>query len=200
MSEKHRVIIIPGLGDDVNKMSWVIPLWRRHGLEPMIHSIGWHDGKKFRPKLQILVERIDQFSKDGERISLIGCSAGASAALNAFIQRRDIVHKVITVCGRLKSGNQQGFRSFAARTVTSPSFAQSIQLFESREDVLSDKDRKKIMTVRALFGDELVPADTAIVCGAYNAVIPTLEHTFSIAMAVTLFSRPLIAFLKKEDK
>jgi hypothetical protein len=200
MSKKHRVIIIPGLGDDVNKMSWVIRLWRRHGLEPMIHSIGWHDGKKFQPKLRILIEMIDQFTQDGDRISLVGCSAGASAALNAFIERKNVLHRVINVCGRLRSGNQLGFRSFAARTVTSPSFAQSIKLFEKHEHLLSNQDRQKIMTVRALFGDELVPTDTTILRGAYNTVIPTLEHALSIAMAVTLFSRPLITFLKKEDK
>jgi len=54
------------------------------------------------------------------------------------------------------------------------------------------------MTVRALFGDELVPADTAILRGAHNIVVPTPEHVFSIAIALTLFSRPLITFLTKE--
>ncbi|EKD67425.1 MAG: hypothetical protein ACD_48C00415G0001, partial [uncultured bacterium] len=85
-------------------------------------------------------------------------------------------------------------------TKVSQSFAQSVQLFESREHVLSNKDRQNIMTVHALFGDELVPADTTTLRGAYNTVVPTLEHVFSIAMSLTLFSRPLITFLKKEVK
>lgn len=197
MFNKHRVIIIPGLGDDVMKMSLTTNHWRQHGLDPVIHAIGWSDGKEFRQKLQALVKMIDQYAKNGNRVSLVGCSAGASAVLNAFIDRKKIIHRVITVCGRLKSGSQQGFRSFPVRTATSPSFAQSIHLFEGREGVLSDQDRKKIMTVRALFGDELVPADTAIVRGAYNIVVPTPEHVFSIAMSLTLFSRPLITFLQQ---
>lgn len=99
--------------------------------------------------------------------------------------------------GRLRSGNQRVFRSFETRTASSPSFAKSVQLFESREELLSDNDRQKIMTVRALFGDELVPADTTILRGAYNTVVPTPEHVLSIGMALTLFSRPLITFLTK---
>ena len=141
---------------------------------------------------------IDRFANDGDRISLVGCSAGASAALNAFIERKNIIYRVITVCGRLKTGNQRSFRSFPARTATSLSFAESVKLFESHEHLLSDQDRQKIMTVRALFGDELVPADTAILRGAHNIVVPTPEHVFSIAIALTLFSRPLITFLTKE--
>ena len=74
-------------------------------------------------------------------------------------------------------------------------FAQSIRLCESREDELADVDRLKIMTVRAMFGDELVPSDTTILKGAYNIKIPTPEHIFSIGMALTLLSKPIILFI-----
>ncbi len=199
MSKKHRVIIIPGLGDEVKKISWATNHWRKHGLEPVVHSIGWHDGKEIQSKLQTLVEMIDQFIQYGNRVSLVGCSAGGSAVLNVFIKRKNVVHRVINVCGRLRQGKQRGFRSFEKRTALSIPFALSVKLFESREDLLSDHDRQKIMTVRPLFGDELVPADTLVLGGAYNTVIPTIEHVFSIAMALTLFSSPLITFLIHEN-
>jgi len=198
MSKEHRVIIVPGLGDDADKLSWLTNHWRRYGLEPVVHSIGWFDNEKeFQSKLQTLVEMIDTYAQNGDKVSLVGCSAAGSAVLNAFFERKNVVHKVISVCGRLRSGNQKGFRSFETRTASNPSFARSVQLFESREDLLSDQDRKKVMTVRALFGDELVPADTAVLHGAYNTVVPTPEHVFSIGMALTLFSGPLITFLTK---
>ncbi len=200
MSIKHRVIIIPGLGDEVKKISWATNHWRKHGLEPVVHSIGWHDGKEFQSKLQTLVEMIDQFIQYGDRVSLVGCSAGGSAVLNAFIKRKDVVNRVINVCGRLRPGKQRGFRSFEKRTASSISFAQSVKLFESREDLLSDQDRQKIMTVRPFFGDELVPENTLVLGGAYNTVIPTIEHVFSIAMALTIFSRPLINFLTHKSE
>lgn len=201
MLKEHRVIFVPGLGDEVNRMSWAVSHWRKHGLEPLVHSVGWHnEEQEFQPKLESLVKMIDQYAESGDRISLVGCSAGGSAVLNAFFDRKDVVHRVINVCGRLRSGNQQGFRSYEARTASSPPFAQSIKLFESRENLLSKQDRQKVMTVRALFGDELVPADTTVLYGAYNTVIPTPEHVFSIAMALTVFSNPLITFLTKNGK
>lgn len=200
MSEKHKVIIVPGLGDETNKIRFATNHWRSHGLEPVVHSMGWHDGKnKFEPKLQRLVKLIDKFSHEGDTVSLVGTSAGGSAVLNAFIERKDKIHRVVNICGRLRVGTQKGFRSFEARTSSSPTFAQSIRLCESREDKLIDVDRLKIMTVRAMFGDELVPGNTAILKGAYNIRIPTLEHIFSIGMALTLLSKLIILFINQKD-
>jgi hypothetical protein len=56
------------------------------------------------------------------------------------------------------------------------------------------------MTVRAMFGDELVPSDTTILIGAYNTMVPTPEHVLSIGATLTIFSKPLILFLKAETK
>ena len=57
------------------------------------------------------------------------------------------------------------------------------------------QDRKKILTVRPFFGDELVPADTVVIQGALNKTVPMGEHVLSIATALILY-RPVIAFLK----
>lgn len=199
MSKEHHTIFIPGLGDEVNRMVWATSHWRRSGLDPIVNSVRWHSGEKeFQPKLQILVDMIGKFTNDGDRVSIVGCSAGGSVALNAFFERKEDVHRVINVCGRLRTGPQNGFRSFGARTASSPPFADSVKLFESHENLLTNQDRQKVMTVRALFGDELVPADTTIVRGAYNTIVPTPEHVLSITMALTIFSKPLITFLTKE--
>lgn len=54
------------------------------------------------------------------------------------------------------------------------------------------------MTIRAKFGDELVPAETNVIEEAYNFEIPTLGHELSIIVALTLFSKSLINFLNKK--
>lgn len=192
----HHVIIIPGLGDAVRKITWLTNHWRWFGLDPIVYPVFWYTNKPFDEKLKRCVLLVDQLYTSGDKISLVGLSAGASAALNTYMERKNKIHKVIAVCGRLRSGSERGFRSLASRSVTSYSFAQSVRLFESQEHLLSNQDRQKIMTVRALFGDELVPSDTATIRGAKNIIVPTPEHVFSIAMALTLFSRPLITFLK----
>lgn len=200
MSKEHKVIVIPGLGDQRTKpLELAVGHWRLQGLESIVHAVGWHDGEdSFEPKLQRLTEMIDRFSQEGDKVSLVGTSAGGSAALNAFIERRDVVHRIINVCGRLRVGPEAGFRSFEAKSKSSQSFAESVKLCEVKQETLSDQDKKKIMTVRAMFGDELVPPETTIVEGAYNTKVPTPEHMFSIGMSLTLFSRPIIVFLKKD--
>lgn len=199
MPKKHKVIVIPGLGDRrIKPLEMAVAHWRLQGLEPIVHAVGWHDREdSFEPKLQRLTKMIDRFSQAGDKVSLVGTSAGGSAALNAFIERRDAVHRVINVCGRLRVGPETGFRSFESKSKSSPAFAESVKLCELKQETLTDSDKEKVMTVRAMFGDELVPSETTIIEGAYNTKVPTLEHVFSIAMSLTLFSRPLIAFLKR---
>ena len=165
-------------------------------MEPLIHSVSWrNDHQDFQIKLTRLLGVIDSIDTRHNKVSLVGCSAGGSAVLNAFYERKDVINKVINVCGRLRTGNLTGFRSFKSKTASSSAFAQSIKLFETRESLLSQEDKGKVMTVRALFGDELVPADTTNLDGAYNITVPTGEHLFSIAMAMTVFSKNLIKFL-----
>ena len=200
MQKPHKVILVPGLGDDTRFLNWATKNWQKHGLEPVVHSVGWRDGESsFEPKLKRLISLIDEFVKEGNQVSLVGTSAGGSAVLNAFIQRKDSIHKVVNVCGRLKVGPTSGFRSFQSKTQTSPAFAKSVKLCESEIKSLSKQDLKKIMTVQAMFGDELVPSETTIIHGALNTKVPTPEHMISIATALTIFSKPMIDFLLRQE-
>lgn len=197
MAKEYIVIIIPGLGDDTHKLEFATKHFINHGLTPHVYSVGWHkEPYDFQAKLIHLLSLIDDYESNGYKISIIGCSAGGSAALNAFVERQNSIHRVINVCGRLRAGNQVGFRSYEARTKSSRVFAESVKLFESQENQISVEDRKKVMTVRAMFGDELVPSDTTVLEGACNVLVPTVEHMLSIAAALTIFSKPLINFIK----
>lgn len=118
--------------------------------------------------------------------------------LMPFVERQNSIYRVINVCGRLRAGKQKGFRSYEARTKSSRAFAESVKLFESHEKQLSVEGRKKVMTVRAMFGDELVPSDITVLAGAYNIQVPTVEHMLSITAAITIFSKPVINFIKAE--
>lgn len=192
------MIVVPGLGDEVNRLRWLTNHWRKHGLEPIVTSAGWYDGEPFQPKLKRLLDLIDRLTRKKNIVSLVGTSAGGSAVINAFCQRRRNVHRVVSVCGRLRIGTQRGARSFKARTASSPSFAQSVKLCEKNISTLTAADKKKIMTIRAMFGDELVPANTTVIPGAYNTQVPTPEHVLTIAAALTVFSNPLFDFLTRK--
>ncbi|MEK7543777.1 MAG: hypothetical protein AAB557_02840 [Patescibacteria group bacterium] len=201
MSLKHKVILIPGLGDRTRLLEWAVGHWRRYGLEPIVYAVGWRDEENaFRPKLKKLVALIDQIVKNGDKVSFVGTSAGGSAALNAFMQRKSKIYKVINVCGRLRVGPTTGFLSFDSKTKSSPAFAESVRLCERGIAQLSLPDRRKIMTMRAMFGDELVPPETAVIDGALNIQIPIGEHMLSIGAALTIFSKPLITYLVSRNK
>jgi hypothetical protein len=196
MSERHIAIFIPGLGDKVKAMESATSHWLDHGLEPLVHCMHWRDGEPFQPKLLQLLKIIDELKNQDATVSVIGTSAGGSAAVNAFMQRSAKIHRAINVCGRVRVGPTTGFRSFAAKTKTSPAFAESVVQCERDQKLLSIDNAKKIMTVRPLFGDELVPAETVSLIGAKNITVPSIEHGLSIGAALTIFSGALIEFLQ----
>lgn len=190
----HYVIIIPGLGDNVKLTTLGTNHWRNHGFIPLVHSVGWHDDvNEFVPKLNKIVDLIDSLPN---KVSLVGCSAGGSAVINAYSSRKGKIHKVVNVCGRIRIGKIDGFRGFTKKTASSQAFAQSVKLSDNNLKTFNKQDLSKIMTVSAMFGDQLVPKDTSYLEGAYNYDIPTGEHVLSISMALTLYSKNILNFLK----
>ncbi len=160
----------------------------------------WHDGGGIRQKLDQLIEVVEDLAEEGDSVSAIGLSAGGSAAFNLLIERPDLIQKAVSISARIHKGLQRGYRSFAERTKSSIAFAESVILFESRTAFLTEDDKRRLMTVRPQFGDQLVPADMAILAGATNITLPLAEHITTIALALTLFSRPIIDFLKGNRK
>ena len=198
MKQIHTVIIVTGIGEMSRGLELITRHWRKADLNPVVHSIGWGDLEiGFDIKLKKLLVVIDSFVKRGDQISLVGVSAGGSAALNAFAERRKIIHRVVSVCGRLRVGSRSGFRSFQKTTAVSPAFAASVILAEENTRTFVDSDKAKILTMRAKYGDELVPPDTAVIEGVTNILIPTPLHTFSIVIGLTFFSKPLLKFLNQ---
>ena len=197
-SERHNIIILPGLSDGVRNIERVTSWWKYVGLTPHVLPVGWHDGESdFQPKLEKILTLADQLSQEG-LVSIVGTSAGGSAAFNAFLERPGIIRNAVNVCGRLRAGTHN-WRSLEKMSATSESFKNSVLLFESREPTIPKELKTRMMTVSPLFGDELVPADTSDLKDAYNLRIPTVEHVLSIAMSLTFFVHPLIVFLRREN-
>ena len=195
MSIEHHVIIGPGLDNRTWPIKFVTRNWpEKYDLIPDVLSINWKDGEGFVPKLEIFINAIDQHVKLEHEVYLMGLSGSGSAALHAYLERRDQVNKVVNICGRLRPGKETGFRSFERRTASSPGFGESVIQFAGKEYLLTDDDKKKILTVRA-FWDELVPEDTTIINGALNIKLNTREHIYTIATALTRYE-PVIMFLK----
>jgi pimeloyl-ACP methyl ester carboxylesterase len=194
----HSVLYLPGLGRSQWLYSIPAYLWRRHGLDARVYPWDWYDLETFECKLKRLIRNVDQLRKKYTAVSLVGSSAGGSVALNMLLMHPRLVHRVINIGGRLRPGIEHGIQGYTRRTASSAAFGESVLYFSSHEHRLSQDQRKRIMTIRPRFGDELVPADTVGVWGAKNITIPTIEHVISNALAFTLFSRLLQDFIRED--
>lgn len=197
MSAEHHVIISPGLDGRVGGLKFVTAKWsQKYDLYPEVTQIIWKDKIGLLPKLKKITDKIDQLTNEGHMVSLIGTSASGSLMLNAFLERKSVISRVVNVGGFLRPGNETGLRNFKVRSAASISFRQSVERFEKFEPSLTLPDRKKILTVHPIY-DELVPPDTVTLKGALNEQVPMLEHVFGIALAMVLYD-PVIKFLKKD--
>jgi len=195
MSHEHHVIISPGMDGKIGGLELVTKYWpQKYSLYPEIEQIVWKDGIDFAPKLKKITDLVDRLVSNGDTVSLIGTSASGSLMLNAFIERKGVVEKVINVGGFVRPGNRSGQRNFNERSAASIAFRESVLRFASLESTLTPEDRKKILTVRPLW-DELVPPETVVIKGALNRQVPMVEHVLGIATAMVLYD-PVIMFLK----
>ncbi len=145
------------------------------------------------PKLNRVIGLIDSYYADGYTVSLLGTSAGGSAVVNVFAMRKEKIHRVINVCGRLRKGKNV-LPSLEQVSRKSKSFYDSVIRCEENLKMFTSEDCKEILTFRPLF-DELVPSSTVPVLGATNVLLPTIEHVLSIALAMTLYSSRIRRFL-----
>ncbi len=189
---KQAVILIPGLGDRVRSLSFATRNWsRKYGITPFVHPMQWMgSAESFETKLKRLVDLIDNLYTKGYDISLLGTSAGGSCVINAFCERKSKIKTVINVCGRLKKG-ENVFPSLDWAAQKSPPFKQSVLLCEENIKLLTPQDTKKIVTIRSLF-DEVVPNILVPIEGANNIRIIAIEHSVSIILAMTLYSKMII--------
>lgn len=190
-----KVIFVPGLSDRVGNLKIITKWWSRKGVLPYVTNFGWKDDDyDFDYKLESLIKLAKKLSQKN-KVSIVGTSAGGSAAFNAFLDKPEIIDKAVSVCGRLRPGD---LRLFDKSTSSSPTFKTSVLKLYSREIKIPKDITRRMMTISPIFGDEIVPSDTSYLNDAYNIKVPTGEHIFSIAMSLTLFAKPILEFLHSD--
>lgn len=151
----------------------------------------WMDGEGFQPKLERLLAKVDSLTAEGRTVSLISASAGASAALNAYANRQDVVHGLVSICGKLR-----GYDSVSPVVYgRNPAFQQSMEMLPESERLLGMPARGRILSMHAL-ADESVPIADSRLPGSVPRAIPLVGHVPSIAYGLTIGSFGAIRFLK----
>lgn len=190
---RHTVIYVPGLGDRrIGGRRLLVASWRLYGVRPVIHQMNWADGQPFVTKFQALLNHIDERAAAGERVSLVGESAGASAALNAYAARQDVIHSVACICGKLRHPETISPTTYARN----PAFAESMAQLPGSLIGLSEAKRRRVRSVHPL-ADPTVPVADTIIPGAQERTIPTVGHAASIILGNLLFSWRLVPFLRR---
>jgi len=190
----NHVIIIPGLGNNLNFHVWASNSWKKFGIIPHVFDARWKiEENGFSSKFERALKLIDSLSDKNSIISIVGNSAGGSFALNIYGKRKKQISKVIINCGRVRDGDWP-WLTLNQATKSSPSFKESVLKAQELEKTLTNDDQKKILTLRSLF-DEVVPPFTVPIRGAKNIITFSIEHSLSIALNMTLFKKQIIDFI-----
>ncbi len=81
MVKNVHLVIIPGLGNEVQKHIWASILWKESGIIPHVFDAKWKiEENGFSNKLDEALELVDSLIATNKKISIIGNSAGSSLA------------------------------------------------------------------------------------------------------------------------
>lgn len=99
---EHYLICATGLGNEEWIFHRAMKNWQKnYGLTPVVVNVYWRKKENgLAEKLKKVTDVIDELSKKGGRISLLGSSASGSLMINAFSLRKDkSIKSLITVAG-----------------------------------------------------------------------------------------------------
>ena len=194
----HYLVYVPGLADKLHYkvgQRTALFLWHGSSVRPYYFVPNWVDKTEtFTQKLDRLLHTIDHLYNKGHTVSLMAASAGSSMALLAFLRRRDRIHRVVSICGKLHHPNTVPGVLFTFN----PAFKASLQAFVRHEHELTSRDARAILLVQAA-RDSYVPTGDGEVKGAHHYKLPTVGHVFTIMMALTIFRRHIIRFVQQES-
>jgi pimeloyl-ACP methyl ester carboxylesterase len=156
----------------------------------------WMDEESFAPKLDSLVRIIDKLHEQGQIVSLVGASAGAGAAINAFAARPDKINGVVCIAGKVNNPDSIG-GGYRRR---SPSFIESALKVQFSLDALDDADARKRIMSRYGFLDPVIPREDSIVLGGMNKTVPTIGHSTTIVEQLLVGAPNYLRWLKQLAK
>jgi len=196
MTKQLHLIYLPGIGDapEGSYQAKAVRTWRWWGVDSEVYELNWRDDITWVVKFQKLLERIDQLTKEGKSVALVGISAGASAAINAYAARSDSLVGIVCIAGKINRPETIGSRY----RQNNPSFVTSAEAAPTALARISAKDRKRILSRYAIL-DTVVARSDSHIPGAHNRVVPSIGHVITIATQISLGAPSFIRFLKRQS-
>lgn len=196
MSKKIQVIYITGLGNTAKRGQRIASkLWSLYGVVPYFFDVKWGDNEVWERKLERLLAMVDKFHQAGKPVALVGISAGASAAVNAYAARRGKLVGLVLICGWVNRPGDIDSR----HNRENPAFVTSAHQSPQSLSALTPKDRRRILS-RFAWKDGIVSRAASYIPGGRNQLLPTAGHFFTIAIQIIFGAPSFIRFLKKQPK
>ena len=196
---KHRVIYIPGIGDRRPGFNWLqqafLTTWLVHGLFGRLFIVDWISDRPFEERFDELLALIDESDARGERVSIVGASAGASTVLLAMLARPNKLTGAVTICGQI-GGTAALHGPAAARN---PRFRHSLHVMQQDIARLSPIERQRVMTLRPR-ADRIVPPTEAVLPGATNHEMPVSGHMVGIGFGLLFEAHRIARFLRGDPE
>ena len=156
-----------------------------------MHEMPWRGHGEYDQKHQALLAHIDSLHAEGCLVSLVAASAGASAALNAYVERRDHIDKVVLVCGKINRPEAVSERLYQCNPAFRPAMTQLQQTLTS----LTDADKAKILSLYSPV-DNVVPYKDSHIDGVREERLWSLNHPASILASISLQFGHIAQFVK----
>lgn len=190
-----RVVFVPGLGD---RLGWLVHLqrealraWRPLGVRTTMFRVRWSADITFEERLDALDRFVDLYEARGERVALVGASAGAGAVLAAFARRPGLA-AVVIIAGKFHEPEdilEPVLDHFGV-------FQQSLRAVPGLLDELGPEQRARILALRSA-RDGIVDDEDTQLEGAVNERMRVVGHVAAIGYALVFRSRRIVRFVKE---
>lgn len=187
---------MPGVGDSTPTFQKrLVKTWYWWGVEPELLQMNWASQESWSDKLSRLIKRIDELRAQGDRVALVGASAGGAAVICAFTERSQDIAGVICLCGKLKNARDIG----QAYRQTNPSLVDAVEASDESLTRLGSRYRGRILTRRAFYDEVVTNSDDSQVEGARNRVSLTVGHAATIGLQLIFGAPSFLSFLKRDN-
>lgn len=191
-----RVIFVPGLGDRMRPLVHLqreaVRAWRPLGVRTAMFRVRWSAETTFAERLDALDAMIERFEARGERVALVGASAGAGAVLAAYTRRPGLV-AVVIIAGKFHEPEDilaPALEHFGV-------FQQSLDTVPHLLSDLGPEQRARILALRSA-KDGVVDDEDTMLAGAVNESMRIVGHVLAIGYALTFRSRRIVRFVKEQ--
>ncbi len=154
--------------------------------------MGWSLDARFEDRLDELENLIRNRTQQGERVAVVGASAGASAAVTLLEKCPELVTSATLICGKIHRPDMIPGPVLEYNTV----FEQALDQLDERLDNLDPSQRARILSLRAAH-DGIVPPQDTIIEGADNRQMPVIGHLTGIAFALMNYGVPIVRFARR---